>query len=334
MFRDRLALYEQLEQSRGSKLLTYVTGDRSGMEAKISAEVFDYIVGHLDSIGDVPKISLYLYTRGGDVLASWGVANLIRQFCKELEVIIPAKAHSGGTLICLGANAIVMTKQATLSPIDPSVHTPLNPQIPGAPPNSKAPVSVESLHGFLEFARSALGESADLKDVFLALASSIHPLVLGQAFRTRTQIKMLGRKLLSQHMNDEQKQEKILNFLCSESGSHDYTVNRSEARKDLELNVEKPDDPLYGLIKATYDDIAAELALARPYDPRIEIGADTTKTYSFRRALIESRTGGCHYFVSEGSLQRRTTTPANMPGIIQEVIEDDRTYEGWRHDNA
>lgn len=59
------------------------------------------------------------------------------QFCSEFEVIIPHKCHSTGTLIALGANKIVMTKQATLGPIDPSVNTPLNPHVEGAPPDAR-----------------------------------------------------------------------------------------------------------------------------------------------------------------------------------------------------
>ena len=59
-----------------------------------------------------------MYTRGGNTLAGWSIINLIRQFCDELEIIIPSKAHSTGTLMALGANSIIMTKQATLGPID------------------------------------------------------------------------------------------------------------------------------------------------------------------------------------------------------------------------
>jgi membrane-bound ClpP family serine protease len=82
-------------------------------------EVLDHFVKHLDAIGDVPKISLLLYTRGGSTLAAWSIVNLVRQFCDQFEVIVPFKAHSAGTLVCLGADSILMTKQATLGPVDP-----------------------------------------------------------------------------------------------------------------------------------------------------------------------------------------------------------------------
>lgn len=43
-------------------------------------------------------------------------------YCDELQVIIPHKAHSAGTIISLVANEIIMIKQATLSPIDSSIN--------------------------------------------------------------------------------------------------------------------------------------------------------------------------------------------------------------------
>lgn len=116
----------------------------------------DYFIEHLDLIGVTKKISLLLYTRGGNTLVAWSIVTLIKQFCDEFEVIIPLKAHSSGTLISLGANKILMTKQATLGPIDPSVNDALNPQVPGAGPHAKVPVSVESVKGFLELAKDEL----------------------------------------------------------------------------------------------------------------------------------------------------------------------------------
>src|SRR5699024_4736900 len=103
----------------------------------------------------VNKISLLLYTRGGDTMAAYSLVNLIRQFCKEFEIIIPSKARSSGTIISLGADNIIMTKQATLGPIDPSLNNPLNPQNPQFPnnPQARIPVSVESIQGFFDLAK-------------------------------------------------------------------------------------------------------------------------------------------------------------------------------------
>jgi hypothetical protein len=272
-----------------------------------------------------------LYTRGGQTLAAWSIANLIHQYCDEFEVIIPSKAHSAGTLISLGANSIVMTKQATLGPIDPSVNTPLNPPIPGAPPNARVPVSVEAINGFIELAKSVgVENSADLSSIMATLSSYVHPLVLGEVYRTRSQIRMLGSRLLSKHMTDKEKIEKILSFLCSESGSHDHTIYRQEARNELGLNVETPSDEIYGLIKQVYDDIVAELQLTTPYNPDILLSGQPQASYSLVRALIESPTGGSHRFYSDGILTKQQV-PAPS-GVVQEEIQDVRKFEGWKYE--
>jgi hypothetical protein len=291
-------------------------------------------VRHLDEIGDTQKISLYLYTQGGHTLASWSIANLIRSFCDEFEVIVPFKAHSGGTLLSLGASAIMMTKQATLGPIDPSVNGPLNPQIPGESPSARTPVSVEAISGFVEFAKSELGisESADFTRVLVALSEKVHPLVLGDVYRTRSQIRMLGERLLSGQVSDSENVKKILDFLCSESGSHDYTIYRTEARDDLGLNILKPNDGQYALIKSIYDDIASELQLTESFEPAVFLGTQETASYSHRRCLVESVGGGSHCFISEGSLSKQQV-PNDQMGA-QERVVDQRTFNGWKHEAA
>lgn len=250
MYEERVDLYRQLEQKLNTKILTYVTSDRTGFETQIAQDVIDLFINHLDKIGVVPKISLYLYTRGGDTAAAWNIINLLRQYCDELQVIIPHKAHSAGTLISIGANSIIMTKQATLGPIDPSINTPLNPQIPNNP-IATMPVSVEAVKGYLEFAKEELSIKDDiaLANILIKLSDTVHPLVLGNVYRSRAQIKMLAEKLLINQVTDSTKIKQIIDFLCSDSGSHDYTINRREAKNTLGLNIIKPDEELYKLIK-------------------------------------------------------------------------------------
>ena len=328
MYADRRSLYRELEEAREAKVVAYVTGDRQGIETGIGHEVADLLVDHLDVIGTTSRISLYLYTRGGDTLAAWSIANLLRTFCDDFEVVVPAKAHSAGTLISLAAETVVMTKQGTLGPIDPSVAGPLNPPIPSAHPANVVPVSVEAVNGFVDFARKTLGASADLESVLLKLADSVHPMVLGTAYRARLQIRMLGQRLLGYHMKDESAITRILDFLCSDSGSHDYTINRREASA-LGLPIEVPSEALYRLIKNIHDDMVTQLRVRVPFDPIIMAAGSERTEYSFQRALIESVDGGCHAFVSEGVLTRRQVE--GPQDVVQQAVTDQRIFEGWRH---
>lgn len=319
MYSERIKLYEQLESMFDSKILAYITSDRPNMEAQIASDVIDYFIDHLDKIGPCKRISLILYTRGGDTSAARNIVNLLRMYCDELQVIVPHKAHSSGTIISLGANEVVMTKQATLGPIDPSLNTPLNPRVDG----SVYPVSVEAVKGYLEFAKNelAINDDASLASIFEKLTDFVHPLVLGEVYRSKAQIQMMAEKLLQYQVTDPEKKRKIIEFLCSESGSHDYTINRREAQNELGLNVRKPSPEQYNVIKQLYDDINDELQFSKPF--RI---TEINGAYSVRRCLLESLVGGSDYFSSEGVVLRGKLPDGQM------AIQNQVNFEGWRHD--
>lgn len=334
---NRLENYQWLESRRNSKLLVYFTGDRPGMETQIASDALEYFANHLDMIGKVDKISLLLYTRGGDTMAAWSLVNLIRQFCDVFEVIVPSKARSSGTIICLGADNIMMTKQATLGPIDPSLNSPLNPQDPRFPnnPTSRIPVSVESIKGFIDLAKQELGLQGEdaLHEVLLNLSDKVHPLVLGNIYRSRSQIQMVARKLLKRQLGSTNGDiEKIVNFLCSDSGSHDYAIYRNEAKDELNLNIEKPDDEQYIKIKEIYEDIVNELNLLDPFNVNSELGTNNNVDYSCRRVLIETVDRGTDVYITEGTLTRRNQLiqQDQMPPITRSTIENSIKFEGWR----
>lgn len=323
MFNDRIPLYKELEEKYNTKLITYITSDKANFEAQIAQDVIDLFINQLDTIGVVDKISLYLYTRGGDTAAAWNIVNLLRQYCEELQVIIPHKAHSAGTLISIGANSIIMTKQATLGPIDPSINTPLNPAIP-ASGGATMPVSVEAVKGYLEFAKEELSIKDDLalSNILIELSKNVHPLVLGNVYRSRAQIKMLAEKLLINQVTDNSKMKQIISFLCSDSGSHDYTINRREAKDNLGLNIIKPSEEEYDIIKKIYDNISSELEFNTVFDPNTII-TKSNGNYIMKRCLLESIDGGSDVFVTEGRFDYK-----NING--QNIMNNNILFEGWK----
>lgn len=334
-FEVRKPLFERLASMRGSSVISYITGDRRQLETQISPEIIDIFVQHLDAIGPVKKLSLVLYTNGGDTAAAWRLINLLHTFCDDLEVIIPAKALSAGTLISLGANRVVMTKQAALGPIDPSVNHPLSPPVPQAP-HVRVPVSVEAVTGYLDAAKQFGADPAALTQLLLDLSNKVHPLVLGQIFRSREQIRFLAKKLLVRQVQDQEKSKEIIDFLCAESGSHDYTINRREAL-ELGLQVEKPSDELYGVLKQIHESYVEEMKLLEPYDPFSMLAQQPMVEYRLPRVMIESAPFGSHRFVSEGVISRVAQVPQMPPGMQvpavpfqQDPINDNRRFEGWR----
>jgi len=336
---DRLSLLKQLADVRNSQVILYATSDRRGLETKIASDILSFFVNHLDTIGDVDKISLVLYTRGGETLAAWSLVNLIRNFCKDFEVIVPFHCHSAGTLICLGADRIVMTKQATLGPIDPSVNGMLNPQVIINNQQVKVPVNVEFINGYIEMAKNDLKikNNSALASILNNLSNLVHPLSLGEVHRIKAQIQMLAMKQLKYQKISRRKQKEIINFLCKESGSHDYTIYRREAKEELGLNIEKPNDSLYSIIKDIYNDMKNEMELDNPFEPPLILAQNNSMNYSYHRAIIETIGGGSDVFISEGVLNKQIISqpvlgPNQMPiQMNQVVVQDNRLYEGWRH---
>ncbi len=220
-----------------------------------------------------------------------------------------------------------MTKQATLGPIDPSTNGLMNPQVNINGQNIRVPVSVEHVNGYLDMAKDDFGVigASELKDIYLKLTDHIHPLSLGDVFKAKAQIKMLAEKMLKYHKIDAENVSKVISFLCSQSGSHDYTIYRKEAKEELGLNIEKPTEELYTVIKSIYQDIETELELRSPFNPNVLLATKSPCQYSMR-TLIESINGGTDVFISEGTLTKHLPTG-------QVAIQDNRTFEGWRHEN-
>src|SRR3979411_2530823 len=66
-------------------------------------------------------LDIVLHTPSGLVLASLKMAGAINKHKGKVTAIVPHYAMSGGTLIALAANEIVMSEYAVLGPVDPQL---------------------------------------------------------------------------------------------------------------------------------------------------------------------------------------------------------------------
>lgn len=322
-------VYQKISKLQNSKIIAYVTGDRRNMETQIGADVVDIFGKHLESIGKTHRITLILYTLGGDTMATWNIVNLIREYCDELEIIVPRKARSSGTIMCLGANKIILTHQSTLGPIDPSLNSPLGTKVKINGQEISLPTSVESVKGYFNLAKHELGirTSRDLIQAFLKLSETLNPLLIGDVYRRQGQIKMIAQKLLVYQNCKKKQKTSIINFLCSDSGSHDYAINYTEA-KQLGLNVELASAELNSLINDWYNIICDELQLNSPYNPIFELAQQNSKSYEYKRVILDSLEYGREQFVSKGTLQKIIL----QTGVHNQQINDNRIFEGWEKD--
>jgi ClpP class serine protease len=122
----RLAKLRAMEKSHGCKVLTMIHRREAisvfGLPAYqyIDEEDAEQVLRWIRQYRDYP-LELILHTPGGQLHASIQIARALRRHSKNTKVIIPHYSMSGGTIIALAANEIVMDKDAVIGPIDPQV---------------------------------------------------------------------------------------------------------------------------------------------------------------------------------------------------------------------
>lgn len=156
-------------------------------------------------------IDLVLHTPGGLVLAAEQIAKALVERKAKVTVFVPHYAMSGGTLIALAADEIVMDANAVLGQVDP--------QIGGMP-------------------AAALVRAVEVKtpervnDETLMLAD--------MAQKARVQVATFVAQLLTKHMPEE-KAIKVATALSEGRWTHDFPITPEMARQlGLRISTEVP----------------------------------------------------------------------------------------------
>ncbi|MCW5554840.1 MAG: hypothetical protein KIS67_22090 [Verrucomicrobiae bacterium] len=90
--------------------------------APLSQEDADMIEEVLCNTDTAKGVSLILDAPGGDGLAAERIIQICRRYSKgDFETIVPARAKSAATMVCLGSDRILMSPVSELGPIDPQI---------------------------------------------------------------------------------------------------------------------------------------------------------------------------------------------------------------------
>jgi ClpP class serine protease len=124
---ERRRLIARIERKRGSRVI--LLAHRQETMSFLGFPIMRYIdindseeVIHAIRLTDpnVP-IDIVLHTPGGLVLAATQIATAINRREGKVTALVPHYAMSGGTLIALAADEIVISDHAVLGPVDPQV---------------------------------------------------------------------------------------------------------------------------------------------------------------------------------------------------------------------
>jgi ClpP class serine protease len=150
---------------------------------------------------DDAPLDIILHTPGGLVLAALQIASAIRSHKAKVTVFVPHYAMSGGTLISLAAQEIVMSRHAVLGPIDPQLG-----QFPAA-----------SLLKVVE-----QKPIAEIDDETLIMADV--------ARKAIAQVKKAAREFLNDRVPEDQA-EALAEKMSTGTWTHDRPISASEARE-------------------------------------------------------------------------------------------------------
>jgi ClpP class serine protease len=123
----RIRAIRQLEKRRGSRVITLIHRQESvsllGIPFRhfIDVEDSEQILRAVRLTPDSVPIDLVVHTPGGLVLAAEQIARAMHRHPAKVTVIVPHYAMSGGTMLGLAADEVLMDENAVLGPVDPQI---------------------------------------------------------------------------------------------------------------------------------------------------------------------------------------------------------------------
>lgn len=211
----------QIEKQRGSRVILLIhrqeTMNLLGFPLMRYIDVNDSeeVLRAIQMTDDEVPLDIVLHTPGGLVLAATQIARAIQGHKGKVTVFVPHYAMSGGTLIALAADAIVMCRHSVLGPIDP--------QLGGMPAASIIKVAEEK-------------PIAKVDDQTLVMAD------VGR--KAIAQVEAIATQLMSEHMGEERARS-LAARLATGTWTHDYPISADEARDlGLEVSTDMPKEVL------------------------------------------------------------------------------------------
>ncbi len=124
---SREALLRSIEKKRGSRVITLIHRQEAvnffglSMRRFIDIEDSEEVLRAIKMTPDDMPIDFIIHTPGGLVLAAEQIARALKKHKGKVTVFVPHYAMSGGTLIAIAADEIVMDENAVLGPLDPQI---------------------------------------------------------------------------------------------------------------------------------------------------------------------------------------------------------------------
>jgi ClpP class serine protease len=123
----RASVLEQFQEARQSRVIAMIHRQETislfgvPVSSYINIEDSEAVLRAIRLTPPEQPIDVILHTPGGLILAAEQIAKALAEHKGKVTVFVPHYAMSGGTLIALAADEIVMDANAVLGPVDPQI---------------------------------------------------------------------------------------------------------------------------------------------------------------------------------------------------------------------
>ena len=222
LFSETQKIIAAIEKKVGSSFIAYWDGP-NGSVCQDDVLTLFALLRHL---GPQPGLALFIKSDGGTGMASLRIVHLLRQYSQRLTVLVPLNCVSAATMIALGADEIQMGPLAFLTAVDTSLTHDLSPIDIN---NNRVSVSLDELSRIINLWRKeAEGGGAN---PYTSIFTHIHPLVIGAVDRSSSLSIRLCNEILSYHLTDRKKAERISKMLNADYPWHSYPITIKEAQR-------------------------------------------------------------------------------------------------------
>ena len=234
-----------IQDVRASRVICFITSDRPGLSANMGMMHADAL-RHIYDLARATwakekrkKLDIFIYTRGGDSDVPWALMSMLREVIgpkAQLDVLIPYRCHSAGTISALGADSIVMGPKAELGPIDTTMNSQYNPPHPKT--GEPLPISVEDVLGYFSLLERVGCTGSDSKvEGLKEFTQKVHPYALGMVQRLEDQTKLVAGQMLESRLEpfSSAENEAIVSTLAKRINSHRHSISRTEAVRQIGL---------------------------------------------------------------------------------------------------
>src|SRR5438552_1823551 len=215
--RQRAAALGEFERERNSRVIAMLHRQESAslfgvpVADSISIDDSEAVLRAIRHTPPEQPIDVILHTPGGLVLAAEQIAKALVERKGKVTVFVPHYAMSGGTLIALAADEIVMDANAVLGPVDPQI---------GDMPAASIVKAVE------------IKGPKGVSDEILILADI--------AQKARIQVATFVANVLMKHLPEKQSYQ-VATVLTEGRWTHDFPITVQAARQlGLKVSTEMP----------------------------------------------------------------------------------------------